>query len=224
MAELSPSEAARESWLADMAVLAPVAGEQLWEAELELLLSAWSESHRAYHNEQHLQEMLFALDCLSGTLTEVEHRIARIAAWFHDLAYNPRAQAGSNEYRSATKARDHLHRLGVEGDVVDAVEALILATVSHDGIEGGLVSSALSAAFNDADLWILSAPPRRYAEYARDVRTEYAHVPDAIFAAGRTQIMAALIDRPQVYATAKAQAEWEAAAHANISAELAALR
>ncbi|UJH69538.1 hypothetical protein [Ornithinimicrobium sp. INDO-MA30-4] len=89
MAELSPSEAARESWLADMAVVASVAGEQLWEAELELLLSAWSESHRAYHNEQHLHEMLSALDCLSGTLSEAEHRVARIAAWFHDLEYNP---------------------------------------------------------------------------------------------------------------------------------------
>ncbi|UJH69539.1 hypothetical protein [Ornithinimicrobium sp. INDO-MA30-4] len=91
--------------------------------------------------------------------------------------------------------------------MVDAVEALILATVTHDGIDSGDVSAALSAAFNDADLWILSAPPRRYAEYARDVRTEYAHVPDAMFAAGRTQIMAALIDRPQVYATSMAQAE-----------------
>jgi len=72
----------------------------------------------------------------------------------------------------------------------------------------------------DADLAILAAPAERYAAYSAAVRAEYAHVPQQSFAAGRSTILAALLDAPAVYRTPHARLHWETQARSNISAEL----
>ncbi len=48
----------------------------------------------------------------------------------------------------------------------------------------------------DADLGILAADPARYASYTAGVRREYAHVPDADFAAGRAAVLRDLLAKP----------------------------
>lgn len=212
------------AWLADVATAAPAQGEPMWQPEGRWLLHAWSEPHRAYHRLQHLAEVLTALDVLrqAGELSADDALTARLAAWYHDAAYDPRAQPGSNEHRSATLARDHLHRLGVPADRVDAVEALVLMTVDHgpDGATGARAPASAVAAFHDADLWILAAPPARHAEYTSQVRQEYAHVPDDLFAQGRAAIIGPLVQRDEVYRTAYARREWTDAARRNVAAEL----
>ena len=69
-------------------------------------------------------------------------------------------------------------------------------------------------------LAILGAPAEVYAAYARAVRAEYAHVPDAAFAVGRGAVLTALLDRPQLFRTPRGARLWEAAARANLAAEL----
>ncbi|MGI8948768.1 MAG: HD domain-containing protein [Ornithinimicrobium sp.] len=221
-----PARSLTERWGVDLAVLTPEAGPDLWGAELDLLVAGWSTPHRRYHTLEHLSEMVRALDDLvtAGDLSVDDARIARLAAWYHDLAYDPRAAAGSNEHRSATLARDHLHRLGVDDDVVDAVEALVLMTVEHDAdIEASPARQGVLDAFHDADLWILSAPRARYEQYAEQVRQEYAHVPDTAFAHARAAILRSLMQRPWLYRCPHAIGSWEARARANVSRELAAL-
>ena len=73
---------------------------------------------------------------------------------------------------------------------------------------------------SDADLAILAAAPERYAEYAADVRREYAHVPDDLFRAGRAAVLRDLLAKPSLFHTAHAREHWEAAARANVEAEL----
>ncbi len=210
-----------------LCALTPHAAPEWQTEELARLSQGWTEPHRAYHTVEHLAEMLAALDELAraGALAREHLPLAVVAAAYHDLAYDPRAAPGSNEHRSATWARDHLHRLGAEEPDVDAVEALVLLTVDHDPVvpEGRDDREHLRAAFSDADLWILSAPTPRYAVYCRQVRTEYAHVPEAMFRSGRAALLQALLDRPSVYATAHARRTWEPRARDNIAAEVAAL-
>jgi predicted metal-dependent HD superfamily phosphohydrolase len=98
------------------------------------------------------------------------------------------------------------------------VHELVLATATHD-----LVADRLAAAFHDADLWILSAPAERYAAYTRQVREEYAAVPDEAFRAGRAGILRLFLDRESIYATDVARQRWEAAARANVAGELGRL-
>lgn len=217
-------EALLDRWLEDAELLAPRAGRDLWLHEGSLLLVGWAEPHRRYHTLEHLHEALAALDEIStaAPLDVGEALLARAVAWYHDLHYDPRAAPGSNEHRSATMARDHLHRLGVDDTLVDAVEAGVLMTASHE-IDSRTPHTAAFEAFHDADLWILSAPPERYATYREQVREEYAHVPEAGFRAGRAAIMGDFLERPRLYRTDHADRDWTARARANLRAELADL-
>lgn len=222
-------ESLRRSWLADLELLAPEAPEDLKVAEVDFLLAQWSQPHRRYHTVQHLAEVLAAVDELSAARAcdAVSARLARVAGWYHDLAYDPQAAPGSNEHRSATMTRDHLNALGVTRGTVDVVESLVTMTIDHD-IDGGPSHMAswrhTAAVFHDADLWILSSPTDRYREYAEQVRQEYAHVPPALFRQGRAAILADFLTRPVLYRTDHAHRRWEAPARANVAAELDRLR
>lgn len=217
-------EALLDRWLVDAAAVAPDAGRDLWLGEGSLLLRGWSEPHRRYHTLQHLAEVLDALDRLeaAGAIGPDDALLARVIGWYHDLAYDPRAAAGSNEHRSATLARDHLHRLGVDDVVVDAVEAGVLMTATHE-IASGTPHTAPLEAFHDADLWILSAPPTRYAEYRTQVREEYGHVPDGLFRQGRSTILAGFLARQRLYRTQHGHEVWTEQARTNLADEVAAL-
>ena len=72
-------------------------------------------------------------------------------------------------------------------------------------------------------LAILAAPAERYADYVSAVRLEWAHVCDADFAAGRASVLRDLLAKPHLFHTAHAREHWEAAARANVEAELVGL-
>lgn len=217
-----------ERWRADIAALAPDAGSARHEAAGTALVGSWSEPHRRYHTLTHLAEMCGALDALvvAGELDGDAARVARVAAWYHDLVYDPRAAAGHNEHRSAALAREQLHRLGVDSSVVATIASLIALTADHQGEASGPAdgagpqADAARAAFHDADLWILAAPTGRFDEYCEQVRAEYAHVPDPLYAQGRAAVLGSLVGRGPVYRTAHGDRTWQAAAEANVAREL----
>ncbi len=219
--------AARVQCGRDLVAIAPEVGPSLLDAECQFLIRCWTEPHRSYHCLRHVADMIAALDQLvkaGSGLSEQSLLLAHLATWFHDAAYDPRATPGSNEQRSATLARDHLHRLGVADDDVDAIEALILMTIDHAPTAARpAVDAGLLNAFHDADLWILSAPVLRYRDYARGVRDEYAHVPHALFASGRSHILRGFLERPAIYRTAYADTHWQHRAASNIERELTTL-
>ena len=98
--------------------------------------------------------------------------------------------------------------------MVEEVGRLVEMTAQHE--PAGRDAVVLS----DADLAILASPPERYAEYAADVRAEYAHVPDPAFRSGRAEILRSFAERPRIYLTSTGYAAWERPARANLAAEL----
>lgn len=204
-------------WTLDIAELAPGARPDAAQAVGADLLRRLEEPHRRYHTTRHLVELFWAIEELEQAreVTAREGTLARLAGWFHDAVYDPRATLGENELLSAELAARDLADLGLRNEDVAAVRALVLATQSHALTRGGL-----SAVFHDADLWILSAPPDRYAEYTAQVREEYAAVPDAAFRAGRAAILRPFLERTSIYATGTARERWEERARANVTDEL----
>ena len=75
----------------------------------------------------------------------------------------------------------------------------------------------------DVDLAILGAAPARFAESSRQVRAEYAHVPDATFRAGRARVLAGFLQRPRIYVTDVFRDALEERARANLQQALEAL-
>ncbi|MFC5380930.1 hypothetical protein [Aquipuribacter nitratireducens] len=178
------------------------------------LLTRWAEPHRRYHDLRHLAEVLERVDALAGHAEDPDR--VRLAAWWHDAVHDGRA--GDDERASAALAREQLSGLGLPGRLVGEVADLVLVTTDHDP---GEPADPDSAVLCDADLGILATGSDRYDAYAADVREEYGHVPDELFAAGRAAVLRRLLSR-RLFRTPGATA-WEPAARANLVRELEAL-
>jgi predicted metal-dependent HD superfamily phosphohydrolase len=174
------------------------------------LLRRWAEPWRHYHDVQHLAEVLTALDDLAAPVPAP----IRLAAWFHDAIYDPRAD--DNEERSALLAASTLPAIGVADTTVAEVVRLVRLTATHDPTPDDPGGALLC----DADLAILGSSPARYERYVTDVRREYAHVPDDDFRAARTRILRGFQRLPTIYRTAAGRSRWESTARRNLSVEL----
>lgn len=208
-------------WKLDVATLAPEAHSDAVEAIGRDLLQRLEEPHRSYHSARHVVEMYAAVEELEreGVVTEREAALAGVAACFHDAVYDPQAPPGANEVDSAALAVRCLMALGLDAGDVEQVRRLVLATERHEAP----LDDGLDAAFHDADLWILAAPEERFDEYCAQVRQEYAAVPDAAYAAGRTAVLEPFLRRDTVYATRYGRRVWGERARVNVARELARL-
>jgi predicted metal-dependent HD superfamily phosphohydrolase len=180
----------------------------------DALVEAYGAPHRRYHDTRHLAEVLGHLDKLLGGpgTSGVDRDTVLLAAWFHDAVYDGRPD---DEERSAALAESALASCDVPPPLVAEVARLVRLTREHRPAPDDLAGQLLC----DADLAILAADPRRYAEYTRDVRAEYAHVDDEAFRAGRAAVLRALLAGP-LFHTTQAREAWEARARANVESEL----
>jgi predicted metal-dependent HD superfamily phosphohydrolase len=185
------------------------------EALGERLLDRWSEPHRRYHTLDHLVAVLAVVDRYADLARDAD--AVRLAGWFHDAVYDPRA--GDNEERSAALAEVELRLTGAASRAAETAR-LVRLTAGH-AVAAGDANGALLA---DADLAILAAAPADYDRYAEAVRAEYAHVPDGAFRAGRAAVLESLAGLPSLYRVVPERAEWEARARANLARELQVLR
>jgi predicted metal-dependent HD superfamily phosphohydrolase len=179
------------------------------------LLGRYAEPHRRYHDLAHLADVLHHVEELAEHARDVH--VVRLAAWFHDAVYDPAAT--DNEESSARLAETALAELRVEDGIVAEVARLVRSTADHAPEPGDLDAEVLC----DADLAILASGPERYQVYVEAVRAEYEHLDDRTFARGRAAVLRGLLDREPMFSTPTGRDRWEAAAHANVTAELARL-
>lgn len=179
-----------------------------------VLLAAWAEPHRHYHNIAHLRHVLQRIDELADHARDPD--AVRLAAWYHDVVYQGRPD---DEENSAGCAERDLSALGLPPPLISEVARLVRMTAKHDPAPGDRNGETLS----DADLAILAASPSSYADYAAAVRAEYRHLADEEFRAGRSKVLQDMLDKPALYRTPVAQAQWTTRARTNLRAELAAL-
>lgn len=182
------------------------------------VIEAWTTPGRRYHTLQHLQESLDLLFLWSHG-KPWPAKVA-LALFFHDVVYDPTRT--DNEECSARMAHGILSDAGVAVGVIEEVEALIMAT--RHNVKPSSPDEKLLV---DVDLAILGSPPARYCEYVRQVREEFAHVPEAAFRAGRLKVLEGFLDpecsRPIFHTPAGIQS-FDAQARANVADEIRRLR
>jgi predicted metal-dependent HD superfamily phosphohydrolase len=183
---------------------------------LDVLVAAYSAPERYYHNLEHLAEMFRVIDRLSGIVEDPS--ALHLAVWFHDAVYDSRAK--DNEHRSGELAVDLLGPLGVPASSIERIVQLIWAT-THTGDPPALRDAQVLL---DADLAILGASEERYARYARDIRKEYAWVPEPDYRAGRAGVLRRFLAAPRIYHTQLMFEEGDERARTNLRAELASLQ
>ena len=125
------------------------------------LRARYQQSHRHYHNLDHIEYVLSAVDGLSpGSHSQA----IRLAAWFHDAVYAPGRD--DNEERSAFVAAEALEIAGASPSLTSEVVRLVLVTKDHTPEPNDVAGAILS----DADLCILASDADTYARYAANVR------------------------------------------------------
>jgi predicted metal-dependent HD superfamily phosphohydrolase len=202
--------------LVDFGAWSALAGDSpTSQTEWAAVVAAWSEPHRRYHDLAHLAVVLGLVGELAGAADD--DAAVRLAAWYHDVVYDPRRD--DNEAASASRARAGLRGL-IPEDRVEEVARLIMLTAAHDPAPEDRNGAVLC----DADLAVLAGPPDVYARYASAVREEYAHLSDEAFTAGRIAVLERLLELPALYRLPAVADEWTPRARANLRAELALLR
>ena len=172
------------------------------------LLERYSESFRAYHNLEHIQECLDHLDAarhLAARPVEVE-----LAIWFHDAIYDPRRS--DNEERSALLAEE---ALGIAPQTARRVGDLIRLTT-----HARMPPVGDGALLCDIDLAILGAPPERFARYNNAIRREYEWVPEDVYRQERARVLARFLERQRIYYSQFFFERLERQARTNITAAL----
>lgn len=182
--------------------------------EPDSLLTRYAESHRAYHGLAHLEECFVRYDS-AAHLARAPGEV-QLALWYHDAVYDPHSDR--NEADSAALAEAALRGAGAPAVTVDRVRESILAT--RHGEPPGPGDPALVV---DVDLGILAAAPDRFAEYERQIRQEYAWVPEELYRTARRRILEGFLVRPAIYATEWFRERDEPRARENLRQALARL-
>lgn len=204
-----------ERWDAALDAVGAVAGDRA--AAFAELVERHREAVRRHHVLAHTSGVVDAVLAIHGHGEDWATTV--LAAWYHDVVYDPTAQAGVNEGASAVVARRALESMGASLSATGEVCRLICLTADHDPGPGDRNGALLC----DADLAVLAADEEGYRAYATAVRAEYAHVDDDAWRIGRRAVLRSFLDRPRIFRTIVGRERWESRARINISSELASL-
>lgn len=205
-----------DSLLSDVLHEAGAASDMVGAA-CQVLVAAYSEPIRHYHNLAHIEAMLRHVEADRGRF--VNPGSVKLAILYHDAVYDP--SRSDNEAQSARLASEWLGRLGLPPDVIGCVGHLIDMT-RHGAAEPDASDSDL-ARFLDFDLSILGSEPADYDCYAKAIRREYAHVPWGPYMEGRGRVLRMFIAQPTIYRSPDLRMRWEQPARRNLAHELARL-
>ncbi|MCS6820593.1 MAG: adenylyltransferase/cytidyltransferase family protein [Microscillaceae bacterium] len=152
--------------------------------QLEELLQAWSEPHRYYHTLTHLQNLLTNIDLLKAkqAITQQEYAILVMAAFFHDIVYNPKRQ--DNEPQSVEFLRQ---RASPHPDL-DTICQIILDTQTHQP------NSYLSELFIELDMKIVAKGDfQALLQWEKAIMKEYQYLDYGLYLTERKLFLEQLI-------------------------------
>lgn len=196
---------------------------------------------RAYHNLEHLEEMLMHYDVAlqnstvtaslswssspetSAGATDEQENAGRRSALFglalvyHDLVYA--AGRKDNERRSADALIDTL-RGGATPEEIAYADRLIMATKHHVPSHPGAYDEAFLI---DLDLAVLARDREGYLRYAAGVREEFRRFPGFLYRPGRRRALKGLLAGEHVYHTEFFRRRYEAVARENLGYEVGTL-
>lgn len=189
-------------------------------AQLDELAGAYAVPPRAYHDFDHVREVLrhhADVDAGPGWAQPVE---TFLAVLYHDAVYE--AGRGDNETRSAEMAVAAIaHWLPDEGVDVRRVAELIELTARHGRFtpdefgEGPIADDTRH--FLDCDMAILGAEPDVFDTYDRGIAAEYrGKVPAWLFRLNRRRFLKSLLGMPRIYLSDFFHARYDARACANL--------
>ncbi len=155
------------------------------KCDIKTILSMWNESHRSYHNLNHLNDLISQINENKSKYSEKEYEKLILTALFHDVVYDPTSQ--TNEEDSA----NFLIECAVDkknSDILD-VKQMILDTKTHDS------TTNLSESFNKYDMNIVERDFDQLLEWEKGISEEYSIYPKEEYKEGRLKFLESLLDK-----------------------------
>jgi len=185
------------------------------EQEVQLLWSevevSHSAPHRYYHTLTHLEHMHQQLVPCKNWIDDWDTIL--FSLFYHDIIYDP--LQSDNEEQSAALAVQRLQALSYPELKIARCQEQILATNKHKQ-----QADTDANYFIDADLSVLGSNWNTYAQYAANVRKEYAVYPDSVYKPGRYQVLQHFLQMERIYKTPYFLECFEIQARQNLRREL----
>lgn len=170
------------------------------------LIDRYSESHRHYHNLEHIT-ILFNLASAHGLRLTIPQQMA---IWYHDCVYDPKRK--DNETQSCEVLLKH-HDTDPHGFLNRAI-CIIMDTKTHTS------NDHESQTVLDLDLAGLGFDYETYQYTTSLIRKEYEHLSNEEWLAGRKLFLNNLLSRDHIFYTPWARDFYETKARRNIEREL----
>ncbi len=133
------------------------------KVDYNILLGMWNESHRHYHNQTHLLDLIDQVNEKIDFLTESDYDKLLLCSLFHDIIYDP--SKTDNEEKSA---EFFIEKCSESNPDVLEVKQMILDTKTHEG------STTLSKLFSRMDMSIVQSDVETLLEWEEGISKEYA--------------------------------------------------
>ena len=155
------------------------------KCDINTILSMWNESHRSYHNLNHLNDLISQINENKSKYSEKEYEKLILTALFHDVVYDTASK--TNEEDSA----NFLIECAVDkknSDILD-VKQMILDTKTHNS------TTNLSESFNKYDMNIVERDFDQLLEWERGISEEYSIYSKEEYKMGRLKFLESLLDK-----------------------------
>ena len=155
------------------------------KCHINTILSMWNESHRSYHNLNHLNDLISQINENKSKYSEKEYEKLILTALFHDVVYDP---------ASKTKEEDSANFLiecavdKKNSDILD-VKQMILDTKTHNS------TTNLSESFNNYDMNIVERDFDQLLEWERGISEEYSIYSKEEYKEGRLKFLESILDK-----------------------------
>ncbi len=193
---------------------------KLPEGQFAALEAAYAEPPRAYHDFDHVREVLRHHADVAAGPGWAQPAETFLAILYHDAVYE--AGRSDNETRSAELAVAEIAKW-LPGSGVDAtrVARLIELTARHGQFApddfGGDAFASDSRHFLDCDMAILGAEPAVFDAYDRGIAAEYrGTVPAWLFRLNRRRFLKALLGKPRIFLSDFFHQRYDARARSNL--------
>ena len=155
------------------------------KCDINTLLSMWNESHRHYHNLNHLNDLVNQVNENKHAFTEKEHDMLILTSLFHDCVYDP--MRNDNEEKSA----EFFENCCVDKSNPDVlkIKQMIIDTKSHKP------SSRLSNIFISFDMNIVERNYEDLLEWENGISQEYSGYDNKDYKEGRIKFLESLLDK-----------------------------
>lgn len=153
------------------------------KCDINTLLSMWNESHRYYHNLDHLNDLISQINENRSKYSQKEYEKLILTALFHDSIYDP--MKNDNEEKSAQFFESCLQDKNSD---TEEIKQMILDTKTHTA------TTPLSEKFNQLDMSIVESDFDKLVEWETGIYNEYKSYGEE-YKEGRLKFLESLLDK-----------------------------